>query len=152
MSTSITVGTLIPPFQVLSVTLRCIVQDDLLKVSTPSEFHPKRSSFEYPTEYSLFSRILCSAPTLWGLYCQFPLTNRCVLRCVRKVLMSTFRPSRLANLNRPRSRAIVGTWFSTDKLILLLQMLFQLRKPSGQVGPGKAYLCSKDEAKRCVFD
>ena len=55
-------------------------------------------------------------------------------------------------MNRPRSRTIVGTWFSSDKLIPLLQLLFGLWQPSGQVGLWEAYLCSKYEAKRCVFD
>ena len=42
--------------------------------------------------------------------------------------------------------------FLTDKLILLLQVLFELPKPSAQVSLRKCYLYSKYEAKRCVFD
>ena len=81
-----------------------------------------------------------------------PQVNWWVLRWVLKLLTSTFKPYRCANLNCLRWNKIVSTLLSTNRLIAIYQIIFVCARIHPLLGSTDTRLYAKYGQERRMFE
>ncbi len=128
------------------------VQIHILMVRVPSKYEVKRLTFEYSTDYFVFSRI-----TGWGGALNVPYLRHFAvvsndLRCVGKVSYRPFEPCRCALVNPRWSGGKVSTTIHVELLMPLTQVLFASARSSAWTDMPKVRTPTNFHEKRITFE